>query len=429
VGSRDAGLRGAEPVAGYTQAMTPSENALTEQLSQALADDPAEIARDVSAVGRLEAVPTLLEVLCEITGMGFTAVARVTDKTWTLCAVKDEINFGLKPGGQLELETTLCIEAKRSRSAVVIDHASQDPQYRDHHTPRLYRIESYVSVPIVFSNGRYFGNLCAIDPRPAKVMDPKVIGTFQRFARLIAMQLEGELSRENSEIALRDARAAGELREQFMAILGHDLRNPLQAVAMSSALIEKRTSEPGVKELAARISTNVKRMSALIDDILDFARGKLGNGIDIDISDRGDLNAALTEVIRELQDGQPERTMNVDIRVGRPVRCDIGRLQQVTSNLVANALTHGATDRPVSVMAFTEGTDFVLRVSNEGEPIPSEALAKIFEPFWRHSIGRNRQGLGLGLSICSQIIRAHNGTLSVISSRDTGTTFTVRVPS
>src|ERR1700691_1437250 len=110
---------------------------------EAATDDPGEIARDIAAVGRLEAVPTLLEVLAEITGMGFTAVARVTDKTWTLCAVKDSINFGLKPGGQLELETTLCIESKRSRSAIVIDHASQDPRYSQHHTPRIYKIESY----------------------------------------------------------------------------------------------------------------------------------------------------------------------------------------------------------------------------------------------------------------------------------------------
>jgi signal transduction histidine kinase len=399
------------------------------QINEALADDPAEIARDVLAVGRLEAIPTLLEVLCEITGMGFTAVARVTDKTWTLCAVKDEINFGLKPGGQLELETTLCIEAKRSRSAIVIDHASEDPLYRDHHTPRLYKIESYVSVPIVFANGRYFGNLCAIDPRPAKVMDPKIIGMFQRFARLIALQLESELSRESSEIALRDARADGELREQFMAILGHDLRNPLQAVAMSSALIEKRASDAMLRELAGRILTNVRRMSTLIDDILDFARGKLGGGgIHVDINDRADINTALIEVVRELQDGHPERKIIVDIRVGRAARCDMGRLQQVISNLVANALAHGAQERPVVVSAFANDAELILTVSNDGEPIPAEALTKIFEPFWRRSIGPHRQGLGLGLSICSQIIRAHKGTLSVTSTREAGTTFTARVP-
>jgi signal transduction histidine kinase len=391
-------------------------------------DDPEEISRDVAAVSRLGAVPTLLEVLSETTGMGFTAVARVTEKTWTLCAVKDNINFGLRPGGQLDLESTLCIEAKRSRSAIVIDHASQDSRYCDHHTPKFYKIESYVSVPIVFSDGRYFGNLCAIDPRPAKVMDPKVIGMFQRFAALIAQQLENELKHEQSETALRDERAANELREQFIAILGHDLRNPLQAVSMTSAIMEKSASDPVIQAMAARISTNVRRMSALINDILDFAQGKLGGGIVVNIDDGAEVNLALTEVCKELQDGQPDREVILDIRATRAVRCDIARLQQVTSNLVANALTHGDPQRCVKVSAFTTDEEFVLSVSNDGEPIPAEVLPKIFEPFWRQAIGRHRQGLGLGLSICSQIVRAHNGTLSVSSDREHGTTFTARWP-
>src|SRR6201996_6409574 len=155
-------------------------------------EDPQDIARDIAAVEQLQAVPILLEVLCETTGMGFSAVARVTDKSWTLCAVKDLIHFGLEPGGQLELETTLCIEAKRARSAVVIDHASVDPKYCNHHTPRLYKIESYVSVPIVLPDGRYFGNLCAIDPAPAQVSDAKTIAVFTGFAELIAVQLDAE---------------------------------------------------------------------------------------------------------------------------------------------------------------------------------------------------------------------------------------------
>jgi len=391
-------------------------------------DDQEEIARDIAAVGRLEVVPTLLDVLSETTGMGFTAVARVTDKTWTLCAVKDDINFGLKPGGQLELETTLCIESKRSRSAIVIDHASQDPRYHNHHTPRFYKIESYISVPIVFSGGRYFGNLCAIDPRPAKVMDPKVIGMFQRFATLIGQQLENELKHEQREHALRDERASNELREQFIAILGHDLRNPLQAVSMTSAIMESSAVDPAMKAMAARISTNVKRMSALVADILDFAQSRLGGGIRVTIDEGAEVNSALTDVVRELQDGHPKREVIADIRATRTVRCDIARLQQVTSNLVANALTHGDQERPVRVSVFTDDSEFILAVTNEGEPIPPEVLPNIFEPFWRHEIGRDRQGLGLGLSICSQIVRAHNGTLSVTSTRESGTTFTARVP-
>ncbi len=392
-----------------------------------VSDDPLEIARDIGAVARLEAVPTLLEVLCESTGMGFSAVARVTDKTWTLCAVQDQINFGLKPGGQLELETTLCIESKRARSAIVIDHASQDPRYSNHHTPRLYKIESYVSVPIVLKSGRYFGNLCAIDPRPAKVMDSKIIGMFQRFAALIAQQLENELKHEQDAADLRDERAASELRDQFIAILGHDLRNPLQAVSMTSALLEQRATDPPIREMARRISKNAKRMSALIDDILDFARGKLGGGIGISIEGR-EVSAALNDVVKELQDGQPERRILVDIGALPIVRCDVGRLQQLTSNLIANALAHGNPDRPVRVAASTDANEFILTVHNDGVPIPAELVPHIFEPFWRHATGGNRQGLGLGLNICSHIVRAHNGTLSVSSSAEQGTTFTARLP-
>ena len=257
--------------------------------------------------------------------------------------------------------------------------------------------------------------------------DPKIITMFRRFAGLIAMQLESELKHEQSETALRDAQGRDELREQFIAILGHDLRNPLQAVSVTSALLERKCADPLLRGMAARITTNAKRMSALIDDILDFARTRLGGGIGVRIDPVTDINGTLREVVRELQDGQPTREIIVDIRATRTVRCDIARLQQVTSNLIGNALVHGAPDRPVRLHVYTDDDDFVLEVFNEGEPIPAQSLARIFEPFWRHSIGGHRQGLGLGLSICSQIIRAHHGTLSVTSTRE-GTTFTARVP-
>jgi GAF domain-containing protein len=120
-------------------------------------DDSEEaIARDVAIIGRIGAVPSMLRVICKNTGLGFAAVARVTDGTWTACAVQDDIQFGLLPGGQLDVHTTLCSEARAMRRPVVIDHASLDPVYREHHTPRIYNIESYISVPIVLSERRLF---------------------------------------------------------------------------------------------------------------------------------------------------------------------------------------------------------------------------------------------------------------------------------
>jgi signal transduction histidine kinase len=391
-------------------------------------DSAEDIARDIAAVGRLQAVPTLLEVLCESTGMRFAAVARVSEDTWTACAVKDDINFGLKPGGQLDLESTLCIESRRANSPIVIAQASTDPRYCNHPTPKLYKIESYVSVPIVLPNGRYFGNLCAIDPAPAQVADPKILSMFTRFAALIAMQLDSEMARQEDQSALRGAHAANELREQFIAILGHDLRNPLQAVYSAGVLLEKRITDPALKSVAARIRVSVKRMSSLINDVLDFARARLGEGMGVRVAEVEDIDAGLNAVVREFQDGQPGRQILSNISVTRKVRCDLGRVQQVASNLIGNALKHGAPEGPVKVSAQAVDSDLVINVWNAGDPIAPENLDKICEPFWRQSSTGNREGLGLGLYICSQIVRAHGGTLSVTSSQEGGTSFTARLP-
>ena len=395
---------------------------------QIVSDSAEEIARDVAALNRLQAVPTLLEVLCESTGMRFAAVARVTENTWTACVVKDEISFGVTAGGQLDLESTLCIESKRSNAPIVIEQASTDPRYCDHPTPKLYKIESYVSVPIVLPNGRYFGNLCAIDPAPAKVADPKILKMFTRFAALIGMLLDSEMARQADQSALRGAHADNEVREQFIAILGHDLRNPLQAIYSAGVLLEKKISDPALQGVASRIRVSVKRMSCLINDLLDFARARLGEGMGVRVEEVEDIDAGLNAVVREFQDGQPEREILANIGVTRKVRCDLGRVQQVASNLIGNALKHGAPEGTVKVSAQAEESDLVLNVWNAGEPISPENLDKICEPFWRQSSTGNREGLGLGLYICSEIVRAHGGTLSVTSSQESGTSFTARLP-
>ena len=400
----------------------------TRDATGALGDSAEEISRDVEAVSRLGAVPTLLQILCDVTGMGFAAVARVTDGTWTACAVDDRIQFGLGPGGHLDVHTTLCIESRAMRQAIAIDQASIDPRYCDHHTPRLYKIESYVSVPIVFPDGRYFGNLCAIDPKPASVANPRIIGMFEGFAGLIGSQLQNELKREYEASALRDERASGELRDQFIAILGHDLRNPLQAIFATSELLERRLTDAVHVNMAARIRASARRMSALIDDVLDFARARLGGGIGVDIAPVADIESALSNVVTELQDGKPNRRIQLDIAINSPVECDVGRTQQVLSNLIGNALTHGSPDSPVRVYVATTDNDLVMRVWNDGAPIPTENLAKIFEPFWRQSSETGKGGLGLGLHICSQIVRAHGGHLTVTSDATQGTEFAAHLP-
>jgi signal transduction histidine kinase len=395
---------------------------------EAGSDAAEDIARDVATIAQIQAVPTLLRVLCETTGMGFAAVARVTDGTWTACAVRDNINFGLKAGGQLDVNTTLCIEVRASRKPIVIDHASIHPEYCTHHTPQHYGIESYISVPIVLPEGVYFGNLCAIDPRPAKISEDRIVSMFTLFAELIALELDNERKRALSESALLNERTASELREQFIAILGHDLRNPLNAIAACGYLLQKSSADHALANIATRIITNVKRMSGLIDDVLDFARARLGGGIALQMEEVFDMDRALAAIVSELKDAQPGRVIDSKIDHGFQIQCDRGRIQQLASNLLANALTHGSKGAPVKFTAEVCGPDLVIEVCNDGEPIPADSIEKIFAPFWRSGTAENRQGLGLGLHICSQIVKAHHGTLAVQSSREHGTKFTATLP-
>jgi signal transduction histidine kinase len=164
------------------------------------------IEADVAAIGRIPIVGKILEVVCRTTGMGFAAIARVTEDKWVACSVLDEIDFGLKPGGELKIETTICHEIRQNGQAVVIDHVAEDLEFCDHHTPAMYGFQSYISVPIIRKNGSFFGTLCAIDPRPAKVRTPEVIGMFVLFADLISFHLEAAENLTHSENSLVEER-------------------------------------------------------------------------------------------------------------------------------------------------------------------------------------------------------------------------------
>lgn len=102
-------------------------------------------------------------------------MARVTEQRWTACAVQDEVNFGPAAGGDLELHTTLCFESRAARASIAIDNFHTDPVYNGHHTARIYKLGSYISVPIILPDGSHFGNLCAIDSNPAEISNPRTL--------------------------------------------------------------------------------------------------------------------------------------------------------------------------------------------------------------------------------------------------------------
>ena len=383
---------------------------------------------DISAVVQIKSVPTILDVVCRTTGMGFAAVARVTEDRWVACAVRDDIQFGLKPGGELKVTTTICNEIRGNGELVVIDHVDKDEVFCRHPTPAMYGFQSYISVPIFRPGGAFFGTLCAIDPRPARVNTPETIGMFKLFAELIGLHLDLHERLAASQAALSSERETAQLRDQFIAVLGHDLRNPLAAIDGGARLLSQQPLDDEAKYVLRMVQSSVGRMAGLIDNVLDFARGRLGGGLTVNRKPDDLLGSGAGTGGR----GTARRLAGPDDR-GRDRAdafrlCDRARIARLLSNLLANAVTHGAPDSPVTVRASSDPAMFRLSVSNQGDPIPAATIERLFQPFFRTASRPNQEGLGLGLYIASEIARAHGGELNVAST-PAETRFTFRMPS
>jgi GAF domain-containing protein len=133
-----------------------------------------------------QTVEQILQEVCRMTGMGFAAVARVTEDRWIACQVLDKIEFGLEPGDELEVATTICNDIRKTTTMVVIDDAGEDEAWRTHHTPKLYGFKSYISVPVMLPDGSFFGTLCAIDPNHRELRGSAAVAVMQDFAARIA---------------------------------------------------------------------------------------------------------------------------------------------------------------------------------------------------------------------------------------------------
>ena len=388
---------------------------------------PHDFQPDIDAVGRIKAVPMILDVICRTTGMGFAAVARVTEDRWIICEVRDSIDFGLAPGGELAVRTTICNDIRQSGEAVVIDDTSTDEIYCGHPTPARYGFRSYISMPIIRADGSFFGTLCAIDPRPARLKNPETVGMFRLFAQLIATQLDADERLAAAEIRLGHERHMAELRDQFIAVLGHDLRNPVAALGAGTKLLLDTPLNERATGIVNLMQASVHRMGGLIDNLLDFAQGRLGGGISVDRDDAGPLDTVLMHIIDELRTIYPDRIIETHFDFRELVACDRQRIGQLFSNLLGNALSHGKPDRPVRIISSARNGVFEISVANAGEAIPEAELASLFLPFSRGKTRPSQMGLGLGLYIASEIAKGHGGALTVASTAKE-TRFTFRMP-
>jgi two-component system, sensor histidine kinase and response regulator len=217
------------------------------------------------------------------------------------------------------------------------------------------------------------------------------------------------------------------LNEMLVAMLSHDLRSPLNAVLTSAMLIQRRSSEEPVQQVAQRILASTRRMARMIEDMLDLARARLAGGIPLR-REPADLAPLLERTVAEISAAYPQANVTFAKRGDLTGDWDIERLAQVASNLLGNALQHGEADQPVQVAADgTQAAEVTLTVTNAGT-IPAELLPQLFDPFrGAQRQGRN-EGLGLGLYIVQQIVLAHQGSVAVESGEHHRTRFTVRVP-
>ncbi len=221
-------------------------------------------------------------------------------------------------------------------------------------------------------------------------------------------------------------------REIFIGILGHDLQSPLSAVISGSEfMLENRSlTEPNLA-IATRILSSARRMSRIVSDVLDFTRSRLGPGIPITPSDTN-LNDIIRRGIDEVASTHPDRQVLFNSTGDLQGSWDAGRIGQLISNLVNNAVQHGDKESRVDVSALGEPKDVVIRVHNFGQAIPASSLPHIFSPFKRLRPDAPepgaRENMGLGLYIAERIVTAHGGTIDVRSSDEAGTLFTVRMP-
>lgn len=380
---------------------------------------------DIELLSGSDFVTTILETVMLATDMRFAGVARVTADRWVACRTIDEVKFGLAEGDEIAIESTFCQTVRDTSEMVIFNDAGTDPMYQGHPIAAAFGIVSYASVPIYRSDGSFFGTLCAIDTEPKDVKSPRAVAMLTMFADLIGRSLETEERLEAQEQLIEHERKLGQIQEEFMAILGHDLRNPVAAVGAGVRLLDKEPLTARGRSMLTMMRASLHRMNELINNMMLHAKSRLGSGISIHAIPDAPLAGVLQQVVDEILAVAPDNDIVLDVDLAHPVRCDPDRIGQAISNLLSNAITHGAAQSPVQISAKGDAAETVIEVANEGDPIPPELVESLFQPF--HRGGETNEGLGLGLHIASSIADAHGGQLSVTSGGTT-TCFKLTLP-
>ena len=229
----------------------------------------------------------------------------------------------------------------------------------------------------------------------------------------------------------QDLRAAVRARDELMAIVSHDLRNPLASIIGSATLLARSPGDEGrSRDLGERIVKAGRRLDRLVQDLVDRARLEAGKPLAIEPAP-----VAVAELVKEAVENLEPLAAQHGVRVEREapaasaeVRADAGRLQQVFSNLLNNALRYTPQGGRIAVRAKRQEDVVVFEIADSGAGIPADALPRIFEPYWQGGGNDARRGLGLGLAVCRAVVDAHGGRIHVESELGRGTTFFISLP-
>lgn len=415
---------------------------------------------DIDAIGQIPIVATLLDVICQNTGMGFAAIARVTEERWITCSVRDDIAFGLKPGDELEIKTTICNEIREHQTLVVIDHVEKDPHFATHHTPAMYGFQSYISMPIMRKDGSFFGTLCAIDPNPNHLSSPAVVGMFQLFADLISFHLNAleevkERKIFTDELEKKVKERTHQLDENnlqlekmnknllsFVHISSHDLQEPLRKIQTFASIISDKEvqnlSEEG-RHYFDRMKIAAERMQALLGDLLDHSR--------VSVADRklevAELDEILQEVREELKEELELSNALIKTEGNGSIKVIPFQFRQLLQNLISNSLKFAHSQREPRIIITTttaEGrhlnmakldaatTYCHIRISDNGIGFEQQYNERIFELFQRLHDRSTYDGTGMGLSIVKKIVENHNGIITAKGEVDKGAVFDIYIP-
>jgi PAS domain S-box-containing protein len=297
----------------------------------------------------------------------------------------------------------------------------------DELTPHILKfgIPSIIYVPIILG-GRPFAVIAFASAPPRVYSEPDLVFA-EELARRASTALHNAELFQTAKKERARAEEAAALRERLVAVVGHDLRQPLAAIEIRAGLLRMRSKDPEFIEDIDGLRVSSRRMSRMIAQILDFTRSRLRGGLELVFAPM-DLREALTSIVDEAQTAHPSATIQLQCLELRGA-WDRDRLEQLFSNLIGNALAYGDPGKPVTVTAGAGTLDVWVEVHNEGPPIPQELRSIVFHPFRRgERESRSPAGLGLGLYISNEVVLAHGGQIEIRSTAAEGTTFRVVLP-